>query len=54
MEIDRKAPNQEYSDDNCEPICYWCNNAKTDEFSAEEFKPIGMAIGNALRARLKN
>ncbi|GAA5030940.1 hypothetical protein GCM10011506_21780 [Marivirga lumbricoides] len=54
MEIDRKAPNQEYSDNNCEPICYWCNNAKTDEFSAEEFKPIGMAIGNALRARLKN
>lgn len=52
MEIDRKEPNLEYSDDNCVPACYWCNNAKTDEFNAEEFKPIGIIIGNTLRARL--
>jgi hypothetical protein len=32
--------------------CYWCNNAKTDEFTAEEFKPIGEAIGAALMARI--
>ncbi len=51
MEIDRKEPNQEYSDENCVAACYWCNNAKTDEFNAEEFKPIGLAIGKALRAR---
>lgn len=53
MEIDRKYPNQEYSNDNCVPVCYWCNNAKTDEFEAEEFEPIGQAIGKALKARLK-
>ncbi|WP_340153444.1 hypothetical protein [uncultured Marivirga sp.] len=53
MEIDRKEPNQEYSDENCVPACYWCNNAKTDEFTAEEFKPIGMTIGEALLKRLK-
>jgi 5-methylcytosine-specific restriction endonuclease McrA len=52
MEIDRKEPNQEYTDENCVAACYWCNNAKTDEFNAEEFKPIGKAIGKALRARL--
>jgi 5-methylcytosine-specific restriction endonuclease McrA len=51
MEIDRKEPNQEYSDENCVPACYWCNNAKTDEFNAEEFKLIGEAIGKVLRAR---
>lgn len=52
MEIDRKEPNQEYSDENCVAACYWCNNAKTDEFTAEEFKPIGEAIGKVLRDRL--
>jgi 5-methylcytosine-specific restriction endonuclease McrA len=53
MEIDRKDPNQEYSDANCVPSCYWCNNAKTDEFNEQEFKLIGLAIGETLRARLK-
>lgn len=52
MEIDRKDPNQEYSDDNCVAACYWCNNAKTDEFNAEEFKPVGEVIGKALKSRL--
>lgn len=51
MEIDRKEPNQEYSDENCVSACYWCNNAKTDEFTAEEFKPIGLAMGKVLRSR---
>lgn len=52
MEIDRKSPNKEYSNDNCVAACYWCNNAKTDEFNAVEFKPIGKEIGKALRNRL--
>jgi len=52
LEIDRLKPNNEYTLDNCVMSCYWCNNAKTDEFSAAEFKPIGQAIGNALRERL--
>jgi 5-methylcytosine-specific restriction endonuclease McrA len=52
MEIDRRKPNKEYSDENCVAACYWCNNAKTDEFDDVEFKPIGEAIGVILRARL--
>ena len=46
MEIDRKSPNKEYSTSNVETCCYWCNNAKTDEFTEDEFKPIGEMIRN--------
>jgi 5-methylcytosine-specific restriction endonuclease McrA len=53
LELDRKLPNREYSVGNCVMACYWCNNAKTDEFTAEEFKPIGELIGQTLKARLK-
>jgi len=52
LELDRKSPNMEYSNDNCVMACYWCNNAKTDEFSAEEFAPIGKAIGEVFKQRL--
>ncbi len=52
FEIDRKKPNQEYTKDNCVAACYWCNNAKTDEFDDMEFKPIGELIGTTLKARL--
>ena len=52
LELDRKYPNKEYSFENCIMACYWCNNAKTDEFTAEEFVPIGKAIGTALKNRL--
>lgn len=44
LELDRKEPNKEYSTENCVMACYWCNNAKTDEFSEEEFMLIGKAI----------
>ena len=37
MEIDRLRPNNEYSKENCVLACYWCNNAKSDEFTADEF-----------------
>lgn len=53
LEIDRLEPNKEYSESNCVMSCFWCNNAKTDEFSEEEFKAIGKEIGIALRGRLK-
>ncbi len=53
LELDRKFPNMEYSNENCVMACYWCNNAKTDEFTAEEFAPIGKEIGKALKNRLK-
>lgn len=51
MEVDRIKPNEGYVIGNLALSCYWCNNAKTDEFNAEEFKPIGKAIGKVLRAR---
>lgn len=37
MEIDRLMPNHEYSKKNCVLACYWCNNAKSDEFTSGEF-----------------
>lgn len=53
LEIDRMLPNLEYSKKNCCMACYWCNNAKTDEFSPEEFKPIAEGIRKAWNERLK-
>jgi len=38
MEIDRINPFGDYSESNILLSCYWCNNAKTDEFSYFEFK----------------
>ena len=52
LEIDRKRPNEEYTTDNSVLCCYWCNNAKTDEFCATEFKAIGEEIGKIWRKRL--
>lgn len=52
LEIDRKLPNLEYSSENCCMSCYWCNNAKTDEFSPKEFKPIAKGINEMWNIRL--
>lgn len=52
MEVDRLEPNNGYIKGNIVTCCYWCNNAKTDEFSAEEFNPIGKLIGQVLKKRL--
>ena len=38
LQIERKNPNRDYCDDNCEFACVICNNAKSDMISAEEFK----------------
>ena len=38
-----------YNKDNCVLACYWCNNAKTDAFTADEFKPIGKEIGKTIQ-----
>jgi len=51
MEIDRLNSNYEYKPESCVMCCYWCNNAKTDEFSHEEFKIIGEAIANVWKSR---
>lgn len=53
LEIDRKNSNYEYTKDNCVMACYWCNNAKTDEFTYEEFKIIGKGIKKVWGSRLK-
>jgi len=53
LEIDRKNSNYEYSKSNCVMACYWCNNAKTDEFTCDEFKLIGISIGKIWEERLK-
>ena len=44
LEIDRKDSNKEYTPKNCVRCCYWCNNAKTDEFTEDEFKIIADGI----------
>ena len=52
LEIDRKNPNKEYSKENICMSCYWCNNAKTDEFLPFEFKEIARGINIAWKQRL--
>ncbi len=53
MEIDRKEPFKGYTKDNIVSCCYWCNNAKSDEFSYEEFKEIAKSIRKIWEKRLK-
>jgi|TARA_B110000902_G_C14124568_1_gene519547 hypothetical protein len=52
LEIERKE-DTEYTEDNCKLCCYWCNNAKSDVFSFEEFTKIGQAIGLVIKEKLK-
>jgi hypothetical protein len=54
LEIDRYNSNFEYSKENCVLACYWCNNAKTDEFNQKEFKAIGIEIKKIWKNRLNN
>ena len=54
LELDRADPEQPYEMlENLRLACYWCNNAKTDEFSEEEFQPIAQAISTVWSQRLK-
>jgi len=52
LEIDRTNPNGKYIIGNIELCCYWCNNAKTDEFNEKEFTRIGSAIKSIWDGRL--
>ncbi|MGB0237770.1 MAG: hypothetical protein ACPG4B_04840 [Cycloclasticus sp.] len=55
LEIERLEPNKPYDEiSNLVYSCYWCNNAKTDEFSEKEFKQIGEIIEHIWKARLNN
>ncbi len=52
MEVDKRDPQKPYCNGNLVLSCYWCNNAKTDEFSFEEFKRIGEQISKIWQERL--
>lgn len=47
LEIDRKKDTS-YSEDNCCFCCYWCNNAKSDVFSEEQFLKIAEKINEVI------
>jgi len=51
LEIDQKDAFANYSDNNCVACCYWCNNAKTDEFQDEEFKNIAKGLNHIWKKR---
>jgi 5-methylcytosine-specific restriction endonuclease McrA len=53
LEIDRLNSNFEYTPENCVMACYWCNNAKTDEFTETEFLEIGKVIKDIWKKRLE-
>ena len=54
LELERKIAERNYNDlSNLVLCCYMCNNAKSDFFSHEEFKPIGKAINQVWKGILK-
>ena len=50
LEYDR-LEDTDYNLDNIVLACYWCNNAKTDTFTVEEFKEIARGINAVWRSR---
>ncbi len=52
LEVDQKEPDKGYKKDNIVLCCYWCNNAKTDEFSEIEFLEIAEKIKEVWQKRL--
>jgi hypothetical protein len=53
IEVDQRDAYKGYSLDNIDLVCYWCNNSKTDEFTKEDFKEVGLAISKVWEKRLK-
>lgn len=55
LELDRLTSHLPYDQlSNIVWCCYWCNNAKSNFFSENEFRPVGLAIGSALKEILNN
>lgn len=52
FEIDCREPHLGYTVNNLAICCYWCNNAKTDEFTEKEFQPVAEALGRVWQQRL--
>jgi hypothetical protein len=38
LELDKVDPNGPYSETNCVPCCYFCNNDKSDVFTGQQYK----------------
>jgi len=53
LEVDQIDPKRGYVEGNITLCCYWCNNAKTDTFSAQEFKEIARGINIAWNMKIK-
>jgi hypothetical protein len=53
FEIDCRDPRLGYTANNLALCCYWCNNAKSDEFIDEEFQPVAEALERVWRQRLQ-
>ena len=53
LELERKRPEESYDNlENLTLCCYWCNNAKTDTFTYEEFIDVGKIFKNIWKQRL--
>jgi hypothetical protein len=53
LELDRKVPDLPYDEtSNIVLACYWCNNAKTDTFTFEEFQRVGKVFAEIWKERL--
>jgi hypothetical protein len=53
LEIDRKQPDLDYDNfENLAFACYWCNNAKTDTFTDEEFLKVGKVFKEIWNQRM--
>jgi hypothetical protein len=52
LEIDRKIPTGNYSKENCNPSCYFCNNDKSDVFTDSEYLEFYQDRANFLRRLL--
>jgi hypothetical protein len=50
LELDRVDPFKKYDElKNLVWCCYWCNNAKSNFFTKDEFEPIAKEIGKAIK-----
>jgi 5-methylcytosine-specific restriction endonuclease McrA len=54
LEIERRLPNLAHETvNNLIFTCFWCHNAKTDEFTDVEFRAIGKEIAGIWRQRME-
>jgi len=44
LEVEQKNAKKGYNEENCELVCYVCNNAKSDFMELAEFEPVARTI----------